>query len=143
MTKADTQNKRKTPEQRRKLANLLGKGMPVGKAMVRAGWSEAQAAKGWKKVPAAVVTALSLPKSAKNLIALGKGTQAEDMRAMVHGRLIRNIASGTDKGAQSAKILGSSRDLNMWTPEQAMGLIILATPQSVIDNKDEMLKGEE
>jgi hypothetical protein len=128
---------KKTPEQYKKLANLLGDGVPVNKAMVQAGWSETQAAKGWQKVPKGVIK--MLPKSAQRLIQLGKTTTPDDMRALVHGRLVDNVTKGTDKAAQSAKILGTSRDLNMWTPDLQMGVIILQTPQSLIDRKAELL----
>jgi hypothetical protein len=65
------------------------------------------------------------------------------MRALVHGRLIRNVTQGTDKGAQSAKILGGSRDLNMWTPDMQMGVIVLNVPQALLDRKAELLKEPE
>jgi hypothetical protein len=132
---------KKTPAQYKKLANLLGQNMPVSEAMVKAGWSEQQAAKGWKKVPQGVIK--MLPKSALRLINLGKTTPADDMRALVHGRLIDNCTKGSDKGAQSAKILGSSRDLNMWTPDTQMGVIVLAAPQWAIDNKAKLLADPE
>jgi hypothetical protein len=133
---------KKTPEQYKKLANLLGDGVPVSKAMEQAGWSETQAAKGWQKVPKGVIK--MLPKSAQRLIHLGKTTTPDEMRALVHGRLVDNVTKGTDKAAQSAKILGGSRDLNMWTPDMQMGVIVLTAPQSAIDNKAELLKpGEE
>ena len=128
---------KKTPAQYKKLANLLGQNMPVSEAMVKAGWSEASAAKGWKKVPQGVIK--MLPKNTQRLINLGKTTPADDMRALVHGRLIDNVTRGSDKGAQSAKILGSSRDLNLWTPDQLSGVIILQAPQWAIDHKKELL----
>jgi len=132
---------KKSPEQYKKLADLLGDGIPVKDAMVKAGWSETQAAKGWQKVPKGVIK--MLPKSAKRLMELGKTTPAEDMRALVHGRLIDNLTKGTDKAAQSAKILGTSRDLNMWTPDLQMGVIVLNTPQWVIDNKERLLADDD
>jgi hypothetical protein len=132
---------KKTPEQYKKLADLLGDGVPVNKAMAQAGWSETQAAKGWLKVPKGVIK--MLPKSAQRLIHLGKTTPAEDMRALVHGRLVDNVTKGSDKAAQSAKILGSSRDLNMWTPDMQMGLVVLQTPQHVLERKAEFLNPKE
>jgi hypothetical protein len=46
---------KKTKAQRRQLADLIGKGMPVGEAMLQAGWSEKSADKGWAKVPKTVL----------------------------------------------------------------------------------------
>jgi hypothetical protein len=137
---SEPNTERKTKAQHQKLADLLGKGVPVTKAMVQAGWSEAQAAKGYAKVPEAVLKLM--PKRARTLIALGKTTEPDDMRALVHGRLIENVTKGTDKAAQSAKILGSSRELNMWQPDTQSGVIVLTVPQSVLDRKAELLKDE-
>jgi hypothetical protein len=131
---------RKTKAQHQKLANLLGKGVPVSKAMVQAGWSENQAAKGWSKVPQAVLTAL--PKSAQRLVALGRDTDKETRRHIVRGRLLDNSLKGKDGGSMSAKILGSETELNMWQPDIQAGLVVLTVPQSVIDRKADLLKDE-
>jgi hypothetical protein len=128
---------RKTPEQYRKAADLLGQGVPVGKALTEAGWSAKQAAKGYSKIPAGVLKLL--PAKQKELIALGKSTTPDDMKHAVLGRAIENVMHGKDGGVQSAKLLGSYRDLNMWTPDTQMGLIVLTAPQSVIDNKAKLL----
>jgi hypothetical protein len=134
-------SKKKTREQHECLAKLLpavqNKAMTIKAAMLQAGYSEAQAAKGWSKVPQAALDLL--PEKMQRLMRLGRTTPAQDMRALVHGRLIDNVTKGSDKGAQSAKILGSSRDLNMWTPDMQMGVVILQTPQAAIDRKAELL----
>jgi hypothetical protein len=135
-------SKKKTREQHECLAKLLpavqNKAMTIKAAMLQAGYSEAQAAKGWSKVPQASLKLL--PEKMQRLIKLGRTTPAQDMRALVHGRLIDNVTTGKDAGAQSAKILGSSRDLNMWTPDMQMGVIVLNTPQRALDNKDALMK---
>jgi hypothetical protein len=82
---------------------------------------------------------MSKSKKGQALIALGKSTPREDKEALVNGRLIRNCIQGTDKAAHSAKILGSSRELNMWTPDSQTELIVIQVPQSAIDNKAKLL----
>ncbi len=119
---------RKTKQQHEKLAKLLDAGTPVCAALEQAGWSKNQAAKGTSKVPLAVYGMLS--KKAKRLIKLGQETNREDRRDLVFGRLIENTAKGSDKGALSAKILGSSADTNMWQPELQTGVIILQQPSA-------------
>lgn len=49
---------------------------------------------------------------------------------MVIGRLAVNTARGKDAGAMSAKILGSRRELNMFTPENQVGVFVVNPPQS-------------
>jgi hypothetical protein len=129
----------KTPEQYAKLAELLTANTPVCEALALAGWSKTQALKGWKKVPPVVMA--MLPKPMQKLIDLGKKTSPDDRRNLVLGRLVENVTSGTDKGAMSAKILGSDRELNMWQPDQLAGVVILGTmPQSVQTPKEDLLK---
>jgi len=135
-TETPQHGKRKTPAQHKKLASLLAQEVPVGEALREAGWSERQSMKGWGAVPDKVL--VKLPKKAQRLIALGK-TDKETRKHLVRGRLVENTIKGRDGGAQSAKILGSDTELNLWTPEFQQGLIILQAPQSLIDNKAKLL----
>lgn len=131
------QGKRKTPAQRAKLAQLLSNDVPVSKALVAAGWSPTQAAKGWEAVPDAVL--VKLPKKAQKLIALGKADKDTRMN-LVRGRLVSNTITGKDGGAMSAKILGSDKELSMWESESQTGIVVLTAPQSLIARKEELLK---
>jgi len=138
MTDEPARGKRKTPEQHKKLAQLLANDMPVGEALVSAGWSPTQALKGWASVPDAVF--VTLPKKARRLVAMGKADK-DTRRNLVRGRLVSNTISGKDGGAMSAKILGSDTELNMWQPEMNQGLVILTPPASLTREKlDAMLK---
>src|SRR5262249_48825995 len=129
--------KRKTPQQHAKLASLLAQNAPVGQALREAGWSPIQAAKGWESVPSGVLA--QLPKKGKRLAALGKGTDKETRRNIIRGRLLENVFSGKDGGAQSAKILGSDRELAMWEPEAQQGVIVLQVPPAALERKAELL----
>lgn len=132
--------KRKSPEQHRKLARLLAEEVPVGQALMQAGWTELQARKGWESVPNGVIA--TLPKKMKRLVELGK-TDKETRRNLIRGRLVDNITRGKDGGSMSAKILGSDTELNLWTPDVQMGLVVLTAPQAIIHRQDEMLKAED
>jgi hypothetical protein len=120
---------KKTKEQHEKLAKLLDAGTPVCAALEQAGWSPNQAAKGTSKIPQAVYGMLS--KKAKGLIKLGRETGKDDRKALVRGRLIENVTRGSDKGALSAKILGSDSELNLWQPEVMTGVIVLNAPRNL------------
>jgi hypothetical protein len=54
-------------------------------------------------------------------------------------------AISKDGGSMSAKILGSDSELNMWTPENMQGVIILQTPEKLRDPEvlKKMLEAEE
>jgi hypothetical protein len=126
---------RKTKAQHAKLAKLLEAGTPVCSALEQAGWPPTQARKGIAKVPLAVYGMLT--KKAQSLIKLGKETGKEDRKHLVRGRLIENITKGTDKGAMSAKILGSDSELSMWQPELQAGLIVLQVPPQIANMTEE------
>jgi hypothetical protein len=135
MTEETQPQARKSRAQHAKLAKLLEAGTPVCSALEQAGWPPTQARKGIAKVPLAVYGMLS--KSAQRLIKLGKVTDREARKHLVRGRLIENITKGTDKGAMSAKILGSDSELNMWQPELQAGMIVLQVPQQILNMTDE------
>src|SRR5215471_1614726 len=120
---------KKTKEQDEILAEMLTDGAGPVEALRAAGYSEHSARQGWKKVPARIMSKLG--KKGKRLIEKGK-MDKQDLEHLVIGRLAENVISGKDGGAQSAKILGSHRDINAWTPEQMAGLIILQAPKELI-----------
>lgn len=129
--------KRKSQAQHKKLARLLAEDVPVCTALARAGWSETQAKKGWDAVPDRVIA--TLPKKMQRLVNLGQ-TDRETRKHLIRGRLVDNIQKGKDGGSMSAKILGSDSELNMWTPELQQGLIILHTPQKLVENPERLAK---
>lgn len=128
---------RKTPEQDKILADGLTEGIPIGKALLKAGYSKRQSLKGMAAVPERVLKIL--PKKAQRLMNLAKMTAPEQQRDLVIGRLVDNITRGNDKAVQSAKALGGTRDNNLFTPDMQMGVIVLTCPQQVIDRKAELL----
>jgi hypothetical protein len=109
----------------------------------QAGWSELQSKKGYAAVPADVLA--MLPKKTKALMDKGRALKGDKdaMENLILGRLGENIANGKDAGTQSAKVLGSHRDLNMWTPDQLAGVIILETPKNIAEKAAKMLEAEE
>ena len=136
---SSTHGKRKTPQQHKKLASLLAEGTPVGEALRESGWSERQSQKGFAAVPDAVFA--KLPKKMQRLVSLGKDTNPTTRKHIIRGRLLDNAIQGRDGGAMSAKILGSESELNMWTPDTQIGMIVLNAPQYALDHKEEMLRG--
>jgi hypothetical protein len=111
-------------EQQKKLAELLDAGTPVKRAMLEAGYSESHAKQGWGRVPT-TAKRLMLKDPRGQLIAKGRGTTAAEVEALVNGRLIDNLEKGRDMAPQSAKLLGSRKDLNMWQPESQQNTLVI------------------
>src|SRR5215472_14527730 len=101
-----------------------------------------QAKKAWAAVPREVLKLAGLSKKGEALAALRRQLDAKSQEDLVRSRLAQNVIAGKDGGSHSAKLLGSDRRVNMFTPDVQAGLIILNAPQSLIDRKDEILNGE-
>ena len=130
------QKRKQYPEMAKKLA----KGIRPRDVLLEAGYSETQASKGWAAVPDGVK--LLLPAKGKRLMKLGS-VDPQTQKKLLLGRLVDNVMEGKDGGAMSAKILGSHRELNLWTPEQNQGVVVINVPQFAIDHKAEILNGQE
>ena len=140
MSDEPQRGKRKTPAQHKKLASLLAQEVPVGQALRQAGWSERQSMKGWDAVPDQVL--IKLPKKAQKLIALGK-TDRETRKHLVRGRLVENVVKGKDGGTMSAKVLGSDKELGMWTPDMQTGLVVIGELPAHLESRAKALLADD
>jgi hypothetical protein len=122
------------------MAKKLAKGLRPRDVLLEAGYSEKQSSKGWAAVPDGVK--LLLPAKGKRLMNLGS-VDPQTQKKLLLGRLVDNVMEGKDGGAMSAKILGSHRELSLWTPEQNQGVVVIQVPQSAIDRKAEILQAAE
>lgn len=123
LRKINTNNQGKTPEQYKQAAKDIAEGKSIYKSLKDNGWSEGQAKKGRASLSGPILS--ELKKQGVVLMKIGKEASLEDQKNLVLGRLITNVAAGTDGGSASAKLLGSQKDLNMFTPENAQGQIVI------------------
>jgi len=137
---------RRTKEEKKAMAQAIIDrvhvgGEPISKVMLDF-TTPRQAKKAWAAVPAEVLKMAGMSKKGQLLAAMGAQITAKMQEDLVRGRLAQNVIAGKDGGSHSAKLLGSDRRVNMFTPDVQAGLIILNAPQSLIDRKDEILNGE-
>src|SRR5258705_352931 len=105
---------RNASEKQRLAAKLLSEpGRTITSALVEAGYSPAQAAKGFAAIPA---TVLALMPQESNLVDLGRALNPEQQEALVRGRLALNVLKGKDSGVASAYRLGQDKRVNMFVP---------------------------
>ena len=109
--------------------------MTIEAALLEGGYTPRQSKKGLACVPNAVWRKMG--KNAKKLIKLGE-VDPKMQEKIVRGRLVENTLKGKDGGTMSAKVLGSDKRVNMWTPEQQNNVLILQAPNHV--DIDKMLK---
>lgn len=108
------------------MAEKIDKGVSPREVLLDAGYSPVQAAKGFAAIPDGVKKLLTA--KAKRLIAIGASIDPLMQEKLVRGRLVENVTRGKDGGAQSAKILGSDRRVNMFTPDMQTGVVFLGDP---------------
>jgi hypothetical protein len=116
-----------------KAAKLIAQGEPVTKALPAAGFSEHLARKGKAGLTGPLKRALmaEMGKGYENLITYGRNVKPEDMRLAVLGGIARNLGQQTDKGVNSLKLAGSLRELNMFTADSQVGIIVLGDTSKV------------
>ncbi len=123
---------KKTAQQQKKVASLIGRGATIQGALRAAGYSESTARKGRAALSRRTKEALakSLGEGWESLVGSGRVAKADELRAAVVGRLSQNLIEGKDNGAQSAKLLGMLREVDCWkTPEQVGAYIIIEAPR--------------
>ena len=102
----------------------------------------------WDAVPNRALKLMKGHSKRKRFRELGKSLPVPEQAALVRGALIHNIQEGEDKGIQSIKALGSTRELCMFTPEVQMGVVILGDlpklpGMSLEESKQALLNGQE
>lgn len=112
-------------ERQKKAAENLAKGMSITEAMRDAGYSPGMSNNGMQKVP---LTVQALGVKGSSVWQAGKGMGIDDLKHLAIGRLVLNTIEGKDGGVMSAKTLGSHRELNLWTPESQVGVIVVNAP---------------
>jgi hypothetical protein len=123
-----------TPAMRECAKNVLRKGMKIGEALVKAGYSETQAKKGLRLVRNKKALSQAFREETRKI----EAERQEDplfpvegaLEGLIMNRLQSNIVKGEDKAVMSCKIAGSHKKLNLWTPELQQGIIILNAPGS-------------
>jgi hypothetical protein len=113
----------------KKLANDLDEAArnsdPVRDVLLANGYSQSVANQGWDAVPNRALKLMKGQSKGERFRELGKSLPATEQAALVRGALIHNIQEGEDKGIQSIKALGSTRELSMFTPDVQMEVVIL------------------
>ena len=118
----------KTALQHQQFARAITGGAGVTSALIEAGYSPAQARKGWAIVNKSRGLRMAIAHQARLLIELGRAVSPEEQECLVRGRLIYNVLIGTDKGTASAKALGNDKRVAMFTADTQQGIVVINPP---------------
>lgn len=114
----------------------MNPGDSLKKVLMDAGYSEQTANRGWEAVPNRALKLLS--RKGLRLKALGE-IDAETQEKLVRGRLVYNTIKGKDAGVLSAKALGQDKRISMFAPDVQAGVIVIAAPNAIVENKAKLL----
>jgi hypothetical protein len=129
----------KSAQQHREFARAYVDGAPLTKALVLAGYSPKQAKKGMVIVNRSKGLRQAIAEHGKLLAELGRSLTVQQQENLVRGRLVLNTIRGTDKGALSAKALGSEKRVSMWQSVTQRDLVILNSPTGEFGNTEHLL----
>lgn len=123
-----------TDKQRAVAKNVIRKGMNYKAAMIAAGYSEKQAAKGFSEIAKRKSLRAAWKEEMQKAGDTGDLVPPKETREkLIRMRLVNNVVTGTDKAIGSCKLLGQDRELNLWEPENRQGIIILNAPGSTAE----------
>lgn len=107
-------------------ADIICNGGKLTEALLAAGYKESTALQGVRSVPDALWD--KLHERGKDYARLGAKLNPELVAQTIKGRLYNNVITGEYKGETAAKLLGSMRDYNLFTPDSQVGVIVLQSP---------------
>src|SRR5262249_36547475 len=116
--------KRRTTPRHMALADKLLEGKTIKDAMIEVGYSPASASNGSSGIPKTVWKLMGKKSPLLDLGGLEPSTRAK----LIRGRLMHGVITGSDKGVQAAYRAGQDRELNMFTPDSQVGVIVINTP---------------
>lgn len=108
----------------KKFAEAFKETGDLNSSMIAAGYSEKSARQGKARLSNACLAALM-----DEGITLGKTIKPEDRAAWVRGKLLQNTIDGKDVAVKSLELLGKDKEVQMFTPDSQVGVIILQAPE--------------
>lgn len=119
----------RTPEQIAAFKQAVADGKTLKEARLAAGYSPSASRLGKTGLPKELLDILTA--KLKPYARIGRSVTPEEQEAIVRGVLLTNAAEGKDSAVNSVKLLGQDRRVNMFTPDNISGLIVLQVPQSL------------
>jgi len=122
-------------ERHRKVArSILLEGKPIRMALLEAGYSKASANQGMARIRRSAPLAAAYAQEIERLKNLP--VPPAEMRAqIVRAKLLENVRDNRDNAVQSLKLLGLDREVSLWQPENAQGVIVVQLPKDLPEER--------
>ena len=113
---------------------VLAEGKPIRTALLEAGYSQASANQGMARIRRSVPLAAAYAQEVERLINLPV-PPAEVRAQIVRAKLLENVRDNRDNAVQSLKLLGQDREVSLWQPENAQGVIVVQLPKDLPEER--------
>jgi hypothetical protein len=104
-------------ERHKRVAEELGKGACISKAMLAAGYSYGQAKRGTAALPQGVFTEMA--KQGQSFTKLGRLFKPAQRADIVRGALVRNVLERQDRAVRSIELLGKDVEVQVFKSDAA------------------------
>jgi hypothetical protein len=120
-------------ERHQQVARRFG-GKPIRPALLEAGYSPPSANQGMARLRRSIPLAAAYAQEIARLKNLPVPT-AEVRAQIVRAKLLENLRNNRDNAVQSLKLLGLDREVSLWQPESALGLIVVQLPKDLPEER--------
>ena len=123
-----------TERHRQVARKILVEGKPIRTALLEAGYSQPSANQGMARIRRSIPLAAAYAQEIERLKNLPVPT-AEVRAQIVRAKLLENLRNNRDNAVQSLKLLGLDREVSLWQPESALGLIVVQLPKDLPEER--------
>ncbi len=125
------------------LLRALERGSAIQPAMRAAGYPEWKAKLGKAGLPKALKEKYNanIRKKLAEKAELGRALTPEEQKGIVRRALLQNVAEGQDRGPQSLKLLGSTKELGMFAHDDQGNVIVINIPSELVDSLSRYQEG--
>ncbi len=123
-----------TERHRQVARKILVEGKPIRTALLESGYSRPSANQGMARIRRSVPLAAAYAQEIERLKNLPV-PPAEVRAQIVRAKLLENLRDNRDNAVQSLKLLGQDREVSLWQPESALGLIVVQLPKDLPEER--------
>ncbi len=123
-----------TERHRQVARKILVEGKPIRTALLEAGYSQPSANQGMARIRRSIPLAAAYAQEIERLKNLPVPT-AEVRAQIVRAKLLEKLRNNRDNAVQSLKLLGLDREVSLWQPESALGLIVVQLPKDLPEER--------
>jgi hypothetical protein len=121
--------KKTTPKAKgRKVAEALCNGSSIKAALVSVGVAEKQARKGMSVIRKRKGLREGYKERVEELLQTGDMFDPKMRARLLRAALVENVLEGKDKATQSLKMLGQDNEVNVFQPENVVGMTVIQVP---------------